>query len=108
MVKRSIVHFPDYATDDALDNLSALSGTLRDAAEQSTVDLDQIYLAASTTLPAGSICSVGATGAQFATIAAVTNGTLGAATVSVQAQSVEYGEILGPAQTIDTIQTPET
>lgn len=97
---------PDYAEDDALDNVCSITGTYREAAEESTVTLDQIWLDATTTLPLGSICSVGADGAQFTTTAAVTNASAVAATVSVLAESVDTGEIQGLAQSIDTIQTP--
>jgi hypothetical protein len=98
---------PDYASGDALDNIGAITGVTRLPATQSTVTLDRIWLDANTVVPAGSRVSVGASGAQFETIASFTApASPSVGTYSIAAQSVDYGEIVGLANTIDTIQTP--
>jgi hypothetical protein len=99
--------YRDSASDASLDNVGAITGTTRLASQKSTVTLDQLYVDSGTTIPSGSIVSVGASGARFVTTAAVTNSSATAsATISVAAESEDYGEIQGYAGTIDTIQTP--
>jgi len=97
---------PDYATGDALDNIAAITGTIRLPATPSTVTLDQMFLDAGVTVPAGSVVSVGSEGARFVTTAALVNSLGYNATLSVEAESEDNGEIVGLAKTLDTIQTP--
>jgi len=97
---------PDSAVDEALDNVAAITGATRLEPLQSTVTLDQILLGASTTLPGGSVASIGANGARFETLADVTNSAGHADLVSVLARSEDFGPIQGNAKSIDTIQTP--
>ncbi len=98
--------YPDSSSDEALDNVSAITGTLRDAAEPSTAVLDRISLDGGTTLLAGRIVSVGENGPRYRTTEDVTNAAGFQATVSVPAESEETGEITGFSGTIDTIVTP--
>jgi len=97
---------PDSASGDALDNICALTGVYRLAATPSTVTLDQMFLDSGVTVPAGSVVSVGSEGARFVTKTALTNSLGYNATLSVDAESEDNGEIVGLAGTIDTIQTP--
>lgn len=96
---------PDYATGDALDNISAITGVTRLPAQQSTTTLT-LNLDAGTTVPSGSLVSSAVTGVQFETTAGVTNGGAGPANVTVAAQSVLFDAVSAPAGTLDTIDTP--
>jgi uncharacterized phage protein gp47/JayE len=98
--------YPDSATGDALDGVAALTGVVRLEPTSSTVTLDQIFLENGTTVPLGSIVSVGSIGERFVTTAAVTNSLGYEATFSVAAEAENTGPISGFARTIDTIQTP--
>jgi uncharacterized phage protein gp47/JayE len=98
--------YPDTASQDALDQLAALTGATRLRPQKSPVTLDQMFLDGATTVPAGSIVSVGALGARFATLAALTNAAAFPQTLSVAAESEEYGPIPGYAETINNIVTP--
>ena len=97
--------YPDSASGDALDNVAAITGVVRESATTSTVTL-RLFLDDGTTVDAGSVVSVGATGARFVTLVAVTNSLGYVATLTVAAESEDYGPIVGLSGTIDTIQTP--
>lgn len=99
---------PDGASDEAQDNVAAITGVTREAAEGSTVILDQIFLDGSVTLPAGRIVSVGENGNRFVTDVDVTNPNAFPTTVSVAATSEQTGPIAGFAETINNIVTPFT
>ena len=96
---------PDSASDEALDNVAAITGAERLAAASSTVNND-LNLDAAVTVPLGSIVSIGPTGAQWSTLAEITNGGADQATVSVSVESVDKAPIAGNAYAIDTIVTP--
>jgi uncharacterized phage protein gp47/JayE len=96
---------PDFALNEALDNICALTGVTRLAQTKSTVTL-LLNLDAGVTVPAGSIVSVSTTGARFVTLAAATNSGTGPAAISVAAESENYGPVNGYAHTIDQIDTP--
>jgi len=97
--------FPDSASGEALDQIASITGATRLDATPSTVTLDQLFLEDTVTVPAGSVVSVGSTGARFVTLEDVTNSTGYNATLSVDAESEDTGPIAGYAGTIDTIQT---
>jgi uncharacterized phage protein gp47/JayE len=98
--------YPDSASGDALDGVASITGQVRLRATKSQVTLDQLFVDGGVTIPAGSVVSVGASGARFATLAAVTNAAGYKDTVSVAAEAEEVGQVNGYAGTIDTIQTP--
>lgn len=97
--------YPDSASDAALDGVSAITGAVRLAATKSQVTLD-LNLDNGTTVPSGSVVSVGAAGARFETVAAASNSSGHVDLVSVVTESEDYGPIAGNSGTIDTIQTP--
>ena len=95
---------PDQATGQALDALSALTGTLREQATNSTVTVTCTGTAG-TTIPAGTQFSVAVTGVKFETLAAATMaGTF--VTVDVDCESVDTGPLVALAGTLTTIETP--
>ncbi len=95
---------PDEATGDALNALAALTGTLREAATNSTVTAT-ITGTAGTTVPAGTEFSVAVTGVKFETLADATFvGTF--TTMSVDCQAVDTGPLVALAGTLTTIETP--
>lgn len=96
--------YPDSASGEALDQVSSITGIVRLPATKSTVTL-RLWLDDGTTVPAGSIVSVGSTGSRFVTLTAASNATGATATIAVEAESEEYGPIVGYAESIDTIQT---
>jgi uncharacterized phage protein gp47/JayE len=98
--------YPDSASDEALDNVAAITGTEREAASQSLATLDNLYLDPGTTLDAGRIVSVGELGNRFVTRTAVTNVGADPAIFSVLADSENTGPVTGYSGTIDTIVTP--
>ncbi len=98
--------YPDSASDEALVQVATITGTKKEFEAESTVTLDQIFLAALTTVPKGSIVGVGPNGNRFETLAEIANGSITPGTFSVLAQSLDAGPISGPANTIDTIITP--
>lgn len=98
--------YPDSASDEALDNVSSITGAIRLKATKGKVTLDQLFTDNGTTIPAGSIVSVGSDGARFVTTESVTNSTGAEATLSAEAEAQAFGEIPGYAGSIDTIQTP--
>lgn len=99
---------PDYASYDALDHVSAITGTKRRKPEKSTVTLDRVLLDAGSTIEAGSIVSVGENGGRFVTLTDLTNSTLYKGLFSVNAIAQEYGPKPGYATTIDVIVTPKS
>lgn len=98
--------YPDSASDEALDNVAAITGTIREAASPSLATLDNLYLDPATTLDAGRIVSVGANGNRYVTKTAVTNAGADPAIFSVEARSQNTGPVTGYSGTIDTIVTP--
>ena len=94
---------PDAATGEALDGVSAITGTIREGATHSTVTLTLTGTAA-TVIPAGSQASVTGTGVKFETLADATIG--GGGTITVAAQSVDTGPLVGLTGTITVIETP--
>lgn len=100
--------YPESASDEALDQVASITGATRLPATKSQVVLDRINLDPGTTLPAGRLVSLGSAGAQFRTLAPVTNSLSTPWSFAVDAESEDYGPITGYAGTIDTIQTPVT
>jgi len=97
--------YPDSASDEALDQVSSITGAVRLPATKSKVTL-RLWLNAGVTVTVGSIVSVGSTGSRFVIIEAVSNPPGSAiATFSTTAESEDYGPIAGYAESIDTIQT---
>jgi hypothetical protein len=96
--------YPDSASGDALNNVAAITGVLREQASRSRAQL-VLNLDPGTSVPAGSVVSVGSTGARFQTIAIATNSLGYQANVPVTADSEDFGPIIGNAETIDTIQS---
>lgn len=99
---------PDYASYDALDHVSAITGTKRRKPVKSTITLDRILLDAGSTIEAGSIVSVGENGDRFVTLTDLTNSTSYKGIFSVNAIAQEYGPVAGYANTIDVIVTPKS
>lgn len=95
----------DFATGNSLDNLCALTGVTRLAADTSTVTLS-LNLAAGTTVAEGKIVSVGENGNQFELTGDAENAAAYKQLVSVEAESIDTGEVTAYAGTLDTIQTP--
>ena len=98
--------YPDSASDEALDEVASVTGAVRPKAQQSDVVLDRLHLDDGTTLPVGSAVSAGTNGARFLTTVAVSNSSGETATVSVPAQSEDYGPIPGYSETLNEIRTP--
>lgn len=97
---------PSSASGDALDRVSALTGTTRRPATRSTVTAT-VNLDAGVTLPAGSIVRVaGDTTARFVTLAAVTNTSGSAASVPVEMEAESAGPVAANAGTLTVIVTP--
>lgn len=96
---------PDSANDEALDNVSAITGTKRLSAAPSTA-IANLNLDPAVTVTIGSIVGIGLSGAQWETLAAITNGGGDQATVSVAVESSDDAPIVGNANSIDTIVTP--
>jgi len=95
----------DGATGISLDQVAALTGTLRDAATRSRVAL-ACTLDAGTTVPAGSVVAVdGSPDAQFRTLVEIANGGATSAVVDVQAEAVETGPVAAPTGTLTVIVT---
>jgi uncharacterized phage protein gp47/JayE len=97
--------YPDSASGEALDNVASITGAIRLPTTHSTVLL-KLNVDSAVTLLAGRQVSVGSAGALFQTIADVTNGGAVQATIEVEAESVEFGPIVGNAYSLDVIQTP--
>jgi uncharacterized phage protein gp47/JayE len=97
--------YPDSASDEALDQIASLTNAIRLPATKSEVILDQLYLNTGVTIPAGSIVSIGETGARWVTQTEVSNTTGVQGTFSTDAKSESTGEINGYATTIDSIIT---
>jgi hypothetical protein len=101
---------PDAASGDALDNVASITGAIRLEATKSTVTLDQLFLDNGTTIPVGSIVSVGSgtDAVRFVTLVEVSNTTGAVGTFSTTAEAESTGENAGYAGTIDTIVTSVT
>jgi len=98
--------YPDSASDEALDQVAAITGALRLDQERSEVVLDQLFLNGSTTVPAGSQAGIATDGERWELLEDAVNSLAYPATVSAPARSVNYGPISGFAGAIDTIVTP--
>lgn len=81
---------PDSATGVSLDNLAAITGTIREPATRSTSDSHFLFGNNGTVVPAGSIVVVETTGVRFRTIA---NETLATATAWASSTAVVVGAI---------------
>ena len=104
------VYGSQYATASgvSLDRVAELTGTRRRAATRSTVSAT-CNLAASTTLPAGSIAAVdGSPDSQFRSVEVATNALGVAANVAVLFESVETGPVAAPSGTLTVIPSPVT
>lgn len=95
--------YPDSATGEALDNVAAITGTTREPASKSSVDLDCAGTAG-TILLAGRVVSVDTSGERFVSVADATIG--GGGTVSVTFESENFGPIVMAAGQDLTIETP--
>ncbi len=96
--------YPDSAAGEALDGVSAITGTVRQGATKSTATLT-LGLDATTTVPAGSVASVaGNPEARFVTLADVTS--VGAGNYPAEAEAEEAGPVVANAGTITVIETP--
>jgi len=98
---------PDSATGAALDNVSAITGVTRLPATASRCIAVNVTLAATTTLPAGSVANVsGDPNTRFASVAAVTNGLGVPAVVSVDFLCEQTGPVQALTGTLNTITQP--
>lgn len=95
----------DSADGEALDNVSAITGAIRLPAAPSSVVVS-LNLDPATTVPIGSIVGIGASGSQWETQVALTNGGANQATLTVEVKSSESAPIDGNAYAIDTIVVP--
>ena len=98
--------YPDSASDEALDNVGAITGAERESARPSIATLDRLYIDPGVTLDAGRIVSVGANGNRFVTTEAVSNAGSDPILASVAADSENNGPVTGFAGTINNIVTP--
>lgn len=96
---------PDSANGEALDNVSAITGTERLAATPSTA-VANLNLDPAVTIVVGSLVGIGLSGAQWKTLAEIINGGSDQTTVSVAVESSDDAPIVGNANAIDTIVTP--
>jgi len=97
--------YPDSSNDEALDNVAAITGTIRLAAEPSQADL-YLNLNAGVTVAAGKAVRIGSTGARWELTEAITNAAAVQATVVGSFESEEAAPVVGNAYAIDTIATP--
>lgn len=96
--------YPDSASDVSLDNVAAITGTLRDPPRRSTVTATWTGTAG-TVIPAGRVVSVtGNAAARFRTIADAT--VEGDGNVAVAMESEDYGPWVANAGTLTVIETP--
>ena len=96
---------PDSASGEALDNVGAITGALRLPASPSLADL-VLSLDPAVVVPAGSIVGIGPSGAQWVTLASITNGGANQTSLAVEAESSDSAPIVGNAYSIDTIVSP--
>jgi hypothetical protein len=100
--------YPDSANGLLLDQVAAITGTVRRQATRSRVT-GTVTLAAFTTLPTGSIAAVlSDPDAQFRTTADAVNGTAFPDDVDVALEAIETGPVAAPAGTLTVIVTPVT
>lgn len=97
---------PDYASGDSLDHIMAITGAKRLAAAKSRIIVDRLLLADGVTLTAGSMISVGVSGARFELLADLSNATGFSNLFSAEFAAIEYGSIPAFAQTLNNIVTP--
>lgn len=97
--------YPDSANDEALDNVAAITGTIRLAAAPSQATL-YFNLDDSVTVLAGKVVRVGASGARWVVTAAVSNTSGAQATVEAVVESEDAAPVVGNAYAINTIATP--
>ena len=99
---------PKEASGRALDQIGSFAGITRNAATPSTVTAE-LTLDPGATVPIGSVAAVaGLNGAQFETLAPVTNGGGVPAVFPVLMQSLETGPIQALSGTLTVIVTPVT
>jgi uncharacterized phage protein gp47/JayE len=96
---------PDSANGEALDNVGAITGATRLQALPSSATVF-VNLDDGTTLPSGSVMSIGAAGARWTTVGAVNNALGWQGTFPVDIQSEENAPVVGNAFSIDTIAVP--
>lgn len=97
--------YPDSANDEALDNVVAITGVGRLAAESSTATL-YLNLNTGTTIAVGKAVRIGSTGARWLLTEAVSNTSGVQATVQAAVESEEEAPVVGNAYAINTIATP--
>jgi len=99
---------PDASTDDALTQVSTITGTVRQAATKSTVTAT-VNLDAGVTLAAGAVASVsGSPDARFVTLADATNSGGAPADVAVEMEAEDVGVVVANSGTLTVIETPST
>lgn len=97
---------PSNASHQGLDDLSAITGTLRRLPTAGTVLL-KLHLSAGATVPMGSIAAVaGQPSNQWVTVTGVTNGAGIPADLTVLASATTPGRIIANSGTITQIMTP--
>lgn len=96
---------PDSASDEALDNVCAITGAVRLPAARSTASL-LLNLNDGVTIIAGKVVSIGPNGEQWQASSTVSNATGYQANIPAEFESVNFGPIVGNPFTIDTIKTP--
>ena len=97
--------YPDSASDEALDNVSAITGIVRLAAQPSTATL-LLNLNNGVSVAAGKVVRIGDSGSRWVLTDGVTNASGVNATVEADVESEEAGVIVGNAYAINTIATP--
>jgi uncharacterized phage protein gp47/JayE len=97
--------FPDSASDEALDNVSSITGATRLPAAPSQVTLD-LNLNNGTTVAAGKVVRAGASGSRWVSTEAATNASGAQATVPTAFESEDAAPVVGNAYAIDSIATP--
>ncbi len=97
--------YPDSSEDESLDNVVAITGTKREKAATTLVDL-LLNLDPATTVVVGSIVRNSVTGDRFVTIAEASNAGADQTGVTVEAQAEQAGPVPADAFAIDEIVTP--
>ncbi len=97
--------YPDSSEDESLDNVVSITGTKREKAANTLVDL-LLNLDPATTVIVGSIVRNSITGDRFVTTAIAANAGADQTGVIVQAQAEQTGPVPADAFAIDEIVTP--
>ncbi len=95
----------DSASGEPLDNVCAITGAIRIGAAPSKATL-KLNLDTAVSVPIGKTVSIGVNGEQWEITENVTNTEGRPALVEAKVESLNLGEIVGNATTIDTIKTP--